>query len=309
MNNSYNKYIVLIFIIIIVGVFVFNYDVYVVPKNEPLCKPIYVTKRPMSDNLNTSEMEAIKETFENIDSTCDSVELPPKSLNSFIIPSVTNPHKVKVLQSVLKVLTFIPTTFCEDDIKQMVEYFGIIYQSSNDLGNFYKNVSASTKINEYPYDSQYARLILFLIGKFDSDYSGGYIGNGGKAENIDVQVPSTGKNTGTGTSTKPNILTEYLNEETPIVPNGKNNLPTIDFSNEFNLSPVERSNEENILTPTPIPIMEQNQGQRPNVQMKQRVCKGARCSYKCSTNTNTTQQNPNINSVEGFNNLDYYAMF
>lgn len=305
MNNSYNKYIVLIFIIIIVGVFVFNYDVYVVPKNEPLCKPVYVTKRPMSDNLNTSEMEAIKETFENIDSTCDSVELPPKSLNSFVIPSVTNPHKVKVLQSVLKVLTFIPTTFCEDDIKQMVEYFGIIYQSSNDLSNFYKNVSASTKINEYPYDSQYARLILFLIGKFDSDYLEGYVENGGKSEGIVVQVPSTGKST----STKPNILTKYLNEETPIVPNGKNNLPTIDFSNEFNLSPVEKSDGGNILTPNP--ITEQNQGQRPTVQMKQKVCKGSRCSYKCSTNTNTNtaQQNPNINNIEGFNNLDYYAMF
>lgn len=278
MSNLTNKYIVLIFIIIIVGVFVYNFDVYVVPKNEPLCKPVYVTKRPLNENLNISEMEAIKETFDNLDSTCDSIDLPPKSLGSFTISSVTNPHKSKVIQSVLKVLTFIPTNFCEDDIKQMVEYFGIIFQSSSDLDNFYKNVSSSTKIREYPYDSQYARLILFLIGKFDSDY----LGNSNDMENVILPSPTS------------NVVTEYLKENPKSSLNDKNEIiPTIDFSNEFDLNHSKNKETKQIIVPS-------TSSSKSNVQTKQKICQGSRCSYKCNTSTD---------NVEGFNNLDYYAMF
>ena len=43
--NFTNDSVVIILIIIIAFVFIFNFDVYVVTKNEPICKPIYVTKK------------------------------------------------------------------------------------------------------------------------------------------------------------------------------------------------------------------------------------------------------------------------
>ena len=43
--NFTNKHIVLIIIAIIIIAFIYNYDVYIVQKNQPICKPIYVTKK------------------------------------------------------------------------------------------------------------------------------------------------------------------------------------------------------------------------------------------------------------------------
>jgi len=183
-----NKHIVLIFIIIIVGIFIYNYDVYVIAKNEPLCKPIYVTKREISPEiraeLNKIESNVLKETFNNINTYYEgfgnlpnqqessfNLDIPNKSFSSFTIPSITNPEKLKVIDSVIKILSYIPTTYCENDIKQLVEYFGMIYETSLNLESFYKNVASSTKIKESPYNSKYSHLILFLIGKFDNDYS------------------------------------------------------------------------------------------------------------------------------------------
>jgi hypothetical protein len=188
-----NKHIVLIFIIIIIGVFIYNYDVYVIPKNEPICKPIYVTKREISPEiraeLNKSESEVLKETFTGLskggyleefkdgnlegfdNSNGSNYDIPPKSFSTFTIPSITNKHKLKVIESVIKILSYIPTNYCETQIKQLVEYFAILYETSPDLETFYKNVSVSTKIKDPPYNSKYSHLILFLIGKFDNDYA------------------------------------------------------------------------------------------------------------------------------------------
>lgn len=184
-----NKHIVLMLLIVIIGVFIYNYDVYVIPKNEPLCKPVYVTKRELTPEiraeLNMTESEILKETFENLadieyfesfgnldtgDENSSPYDVPPKSFSSFSIPSLTNQHKIKVIDSVIKILSYIPTNYCETQIKQMVEYYAIIYETSSNLENFYKNISLSTKIKEPPYNSKYSHLILFLIGKFDDDY-------------------------------------------------------------------------------------------------------------------------------------------
>ena len=193
-----NKHIVLMLLIIIIGVFIYNYDVYVIPKNEPLCKPVYVSKREISPEirakLNKTESEILKETFgnlaeieyfesfDNLDTNNESIQnestqnkssqydVPPKSFSSFVIPSLTTQHKIKVIDSVIKILSYIPTNYCESQIKQMVEYFAIIYETSPNLESFYKNITTSTKIKESPYNSKYSHLILFLIGKFDIDY-------------------------------------------------------------------------------------------------------------------------------------------
>ena len=46
-----NEYIVIGIIIIITVYFIINYDIYVLPKNESLCKPIYITKKNIDDNI------------------------------------------------------------------------------------------------------------------------------------------------------------------------------------------------------------------------------------------------------------------
>ncbi len=175
-----NKHIVLILIIIIIFVFIYNYDVYVVPKNEQLCKPLYVTKRELTPeeraDLNQSEAIVFKETFGNLleneffegfDMTQQLI--PPKTLSTYIVPHLTDANKIRVIDSVVKVLAYIPTVYNEHQIKELVEYFAMIYNSSNNLDIFYENVANSEKILQDPYNSQYAHLILFLIGKFDSD--------------------------------------------------------------------------------------------------------------------------------------------
>ncbi len=175
-----NKHIVLILIIIIIFVFIYNYDVYVVPKNEQLCKPLYVTKRELTPeeraDLNQSEAIVFKETFGNLlennffegfDMTKEL--MPPRTLSTYIVPHLTDANKIRVIDSVVKVLAYIPTVYNENEIKELVEYFAMIYNSSENLDIFYENVAKSEKIYQSPYNSQYAHLILFLIGKFDSD--------------------------------------------------------------------------------------------------------------------------------------------
>ncbi|AYV80253.1 MAG: hypothetical protein Gaeavirus22_1 [Gaeavirus sp.] len=104
-------------------------------------------------------------------STADAsgLAVPGQALATFIVPGVTDKKKVKVMDSVVKILSNIPTTIDINTIKQMVEYFAIIYQTATSLEIFYQNISSSTKIKESPYNTKYAQLILFLIGKFNND--------------------------------------------------------------------------------------------------------------------------------------------
>jgi hypothetical protein len=267
-----NKHIVLMLLIIIIGVFIYNYDVYVIPKNEPLCKPVYVTKRELTPEiraeLNMTESEILKETFDNladieyfesfgnldaVDENSSQYDVPPKSFGSFSIPSLTNQHKIKVIDSVIKILSYIPTNYCESQIKQMVEYFAIIYETSPDLESFYKNISSSTKIKESPYNSKYSHLILFLIGKFDDDYL-----SCPKPQNSDTQCAmnellkeiinkqtTKSKSTNDETNNKNNKNDEknsldYLSEQETNTQNGTNN-----DANSFNpkqvLDMIEKS--------------------------------------------------------------------
>lgn len=229
-----NKHIVLMLLIIIIGVFIYNYDVYVIPKNEPLCKPVYVTKREITPEiraeLNRTESEILKETFDNLseieyfenfgnmdnngNGETSQYDIPPKSFGSFVIPSLTSQHKIKVIDSVIKILSYIPTNFCETQIKQMVEYFAIIYETSPNLESFYKNIASSTKIKEPPYNSKYSHLILFLIGKFDNDYI--------SCNNLQSSDEQCAMN---------ELLKEIINKKT----NGKksNNLDNSDNSNNI----------------------------------------------------------------------------
>lgn len=233
-----NKHIVLMLIIIIIGVFIYNYDVYIIPKNEPLCKPVFVTKRELVPELraklNRTESEMLKETFNsladidyfesfgNLDSNQElsQYDVPPKSFSTFTIPSLTNPHKIKVIDSVIKILSYIPTNYCESQIKQMVEYFAIIYETSPNLESFYKNIASSTKIKETPYNSKYSHLILYLIGKFDDDYL-----NCSNQSNLDTQCAMN--------ELLKEIINKNLNSDNGQIPTQTSSNPTPSVNSDY----------------------------------------------------------------------------
>lgn len=180
-----NKHIVLIILIIIIFVFIYNYDIYVIEKGEPLCKPIYIVKKELSpkilNDLSEFEKVAISEALTtdyvgNIDLNSNpnnEFKLPSKSLLSFAQNNleIKDPNKLNVMDSVVKVLSYIPTNLSEKQIEEMLQYFSVIYQSSDSLNSFYNTISSSTKINSSPYNTKYSQLILFLIGKFNNDYT------------------------------------------------------------------------------------------------------------------------------------------
>ena len=60
-----NEHIVIAIIIIITIFFIINYDVYVLPKNEPLCKPVYVTKKIIDDKI-IKKLKNPKESFKSL---------------------------------------------------------------------------------------------------------------------------------------------------------------------------------------------------------------------------------------------------
>jgi len=191
--NFTNKHIILIILTIIILSFVYNYDVYIIEKNLPICKPIYVTKRILTPNAEellldngVPEVKEIKEGMELIDNeiiegyntllgeklitqSVDNINIPGKTLSNFTISGLTDEKKIKVINNVITVLSNIPTNLNIDIIKQLIEYFSILYQTSSNLEVFYQNVSSSTKIKDTPYNTKYAQLILFLIGKFNND--------------------------------------------------------------------------------------------------------------------------------------------
>jgi hypothetical protein len=193
--NLTNKHIILTILTIIIFAFIYSYDVYIVEKNQPICKPIYITKKILSPEAelllmengvsSTNEKQERQEHQENLTMLSDDIiegfntimgmgnndnlTIPGSSLSSFTVSGVIDKQKIKVMDSVIKVLSNIPTNIDVNLIKQMIEYFGMIYQTSSSLANFYQNVSVSTKIKEAPYNSKYSQLILYLIGKFNND--------------------------------------------------------------------------------------------------------------------------------------------
>lgn len=355
-----NKHIVLIFIIIIVGIFICNYDVYVVQKNQPLCKPIYVTKREISPEiraeLNKEESGVLKETFENLTKSgyleefgnmeniensdgkiCinNNYDIPPKSFSSFVVTSITNKDKLKVIDSVIKILSYIPTNYCESQIKQLVEYFGIIYQNSPDLKTFYKNISSSTKIKEEPYNSKYSHLILFLIGKFDTDYS-----------NNNIQITNNTENTNNTDNTEnskkiPNITNEAIDvlmDNNNLSPtnllnlvkkmqsnqifneNKKNESDKILPINNINSNSDSNLNQDYLPDQNYLPNQDYLSSNYPNSQNSQNIfqidrskkCYGQKCNYKCdsSYNDKIAYLNKESKPLEGFGNIGSgYAPF
>ena len=183
-----NTHIIIILIVVIVFTFIYNYDVYVVAKGEAICKPVFVTKKVIDPNFNKIKSvspgqslkklvmdDSIIEKFTNLELIENfqnsNLSTPNSSLLNLTIPEVNTHYKRVVIDNLINVLHNIPTTYSTEIVKELVEYFAIIYQTSPSIDKFFDNVATSTKINQEPYNSQYSHLILYLIAKFDSIYN------------------------------------------------------------------------------------------------------------------------------------------
>lgn len=177
--NFTNKHIVLIILVIIIVVFIVNYDVYVVPKNEPLCKPVFVVKRELNPELrarlNKSNKivfhEAIdniaqNDIFEGFDNT--ELKIPDKSICKYTVNEMKNPKKITVIDNVCNIVAYIPTPLKDEDIKDIINYYGIIYEKSQDIDDFFNTIKIELQKNKDSLmTSKFAQLVLFLIGKCD----------------------------------------------------------------------------------------------------------------------------------------------
>jgi hypothetical protein len=60
-----NEHLIILIIIIITIFFLINYDIYVLPKNESFCKPVFITKKIIHDET-IKKLKNPKESFLNI---------------------------------------------------------------------------------------------------------------------------------------------------------------------------------------------------------------------------------------------------
>jgi hypothetical protein len=188
-----NEHIVIGIIIIITVFFIINYDVYVLAKNEPLCKPVYVTKKIIDDkmikklknpkesftisknkinnkikvkneeneiNYVNDDNEDIREILNEEPCVAENIEEKNINHNKNII------RKKIIINNILNILPNIPTRLTNDEIHTIINYVSEIYLDSTSMAQFYNNVNNSDKISHV--NSNYVKLILYLIDNFDS---------------------------------------------------------------------------------------------------------------------------------------------
>ncbi len=191
-----NKHIVLILLILIIVVFIYNYDVYVVPKNEPLCKPIYLIKRELTPDqrakLNKSETVMFQNAlnvmgendfYEGFEST--ELNLPSKNIVDISIEGMTDADKIKVMDSVLNILSNIPTPLTDKELTSIIRDFGKYYNDASNIEDLVEKIQSESKFSEYPYNSKYANLCLYLIGKIHLDNEN-YKANSDQVQNLQL---------------------------------------------------------------------------------------------------------------------------
>lgn len=161
--NITNNHIVFIIMTITIITFIYNYDVYIIEKNKPICKPIYITKKILNDEKQEPNKKSLEGFEKYYDNTTSKVYIPKQELLDFSV-NINNKHN-NVMNNVIAVLSNIPTNIQITDIKQMIQYYGSIYENSESLELFYKNISHNNrKFSNY----KYSQLIIYLISKFDN---------------------------------------------------------------------------------------------------------------------------------------------
>ena len=176
--NITNKEIIIIFIVLIIIVFITNFDVYVVTKGENICSKIKMIKRPIPliPQLNKHERKIQKETFKNL--TADGYyykfrNINPQKINlpilsDYKLPSNISFEKASVINSVIRVLSTFPTLLSNDEVKNLLNFYVIRYNSSKNINEFIDLVTSSAEINVKPYNSKYSKLIMVLIMQFNT---------------------------------------------------------------------------------------------------------------------------------------------
>jgi len=172
-----NEYIVISIIIMITIFFIINYDVYVISKNEPLCKPVYITKKIIDDKM-ISKLKNPKESFKikknkdviDDDNIIDDDKIQEEKNNEKIQEEIKNNQKKirkkMIINNILNILSKIPTVLNNDEIYIIINHISNIYLNSNTMDEFYKNINSSDKISSK--NLNYSKLILYLIDNFDS---------------------------------------------------------------------------------------------------------------------------------------------
>jgi hypothetical protein len=201
-----NEYIVIGIIIIITVFFIINYDVYVLAKNEPLCKPVYVTKKIINDKMikklkNPKESfavyknknkklkiknEEIQENRINEENEINYINQENKDIKEILIKESCNDENIReeniedeninhnkniirkkiIINNILNILPKIPTRLKDEEIHFIIRHISEIYLASTSMPQFYNNVNNSNKITSD--NSNYVKLILYLIDNFDT---------------------------------------------------------------------------------------------------------------------------------------------
>jgi hypothetical protein len=126
--------IIIIIIIIISVYFIFNYDIHVVPKNTKLNDITFVEK----EDAPIIKIEDIKNN--------------------------------NVINEVMKVLENIPSELTQQNMQKIVSYLNNLYQTSKNYSIFQEKIKNDIKMQEYPYNTNYSKIVENLIIKFDKEY-------------------------------------------------------------------------------------------------------------------------------------------
>ena len=172
-----NEYIIIVIIIIITIFFIINYDIYVLPKNELLCKPVYVTKKIINDKmikkLNnpkesvTSSKNKIKQENELIKEENELNQVENKLIKEENMNHTNKIIRKKIIiNNIFNILSKIPTVLKDDEIHNIINHISNIYLNSTSIDKFYNDVNKSNKITKN--NLSYIKLILYLIDNFDS---------------------------------------------------------------------------------------------------------------------------------------------
>jgi hypothetical protein len=191
-----NEYIVIGIIIIITVFFIINYDIYVLAKNEPLCKPVYVTKKIINDKM-IKKLKNPKESFTisknkklrvkneeneiNEENERNYINEENKDIKEILVQGSGNDENIEeeninhnkniirkkiIINNILNILPNIPTRLKDEEIHNIINHVSEIYLASTSMTQFYNNINNSNKISSN--NSNYVKLILYLIDNFDS---------------------------------------------------------------------------------------------------------------------------------------------
>jgi hypothetical protein len=155
-----DKHTVIILLIIIIFTFIYNYDIYVVKKGQELCKPVFVTKRIISP-----EIQSQLSNNNNIEKFSN---LPLPNISNINL-SYIQPSKINTIYNVISVIKNTPSDLSNDEIINILEFYFYVFNSSSSIQDFYSNLSKSNLINQSPYNSNYAKLVLYLLSEFSCD--------------------------------------------------------------------------------------------------------------------------------------------